>query len=563
MRKDKNLVESALLVEKAEEQIINENSENIGVYTNAGIQKLVHELQVHQIELEMQNEQLLTAEEEARINAEKYAALYDFFPAGYFTLNQNGTISELNLMGAKMLGKERGMLINHSFKSFLALYTWATFDNFLKEIFEQQTKSYCEVRLSIDKNPLMYVHLEGIISDDNKQCLITAVDITSYKEGTENLRESEIRYRRLFESARDGILILDAVNGLIIDVNPFLIQLLGYSRDEMLGKELWEIGTFKNIGYSQFAFTELQIRGYIRYEDMLLVTKAGKTISVEFISNVYMADHSKVIQCNIRDITERKIVEKALKESETRLQELNATKDKFFSIIAHDLRGPFNAILGFSDLLVERSKEKYYEEVEKFAVIIQDSSRRAMELINNLLEWSRLQVGRMDFKPENMDMAALIRSVSQLLNDSAQQKTITIYTEVPEDITVFADKAMVGTIVRNLISNAIKFTHPGGEIVISVQQGKDQLIVMVSDNGIGIKKDAIKKLFVIEESYSTPGTKAEKGTGLGLILCKEFVEKHGGKISVESEEGRGSQFYFNIPRNLKNTMHHTQQVFGE
>jgi len=563
MRKDKNSVKAASLLQKAEGKITNENEVKSLAYTNEGIQKLVHELQVHQLELEMQNEQLLMAEEEARTNAEKYSALYDFFPAGYFTLNKSGVISELNLMGAKMLGKERVKLIDQRFKSFLTLYTWATFDNFINDIFIHDTTQSCEVRLNIVGKTSRFVHLEGLVSDEKDKCLVTAVDITAYKEGTENLRESEVRYRRLFESARDGILILDAVNGQIIDVNPFIIQLLGYSYEELKGKELWEIGTFKNIGYSQFAFTELQIRGYIRYEDMPLVTKSGKSISVEFVSNVYLADHETVIQCNIRDITERKRVDKALKESETRLRELNATKDKFFSILAHDLRGPFNAILGFSDLLVERTTEKDYAEVEKFAGIIQESSKRAMELITNLLEWSRSKIGRMEFSPENIDMTTLIKSVSQLLNDSAIQKSITIYTDVPEIVSVFADKAMMGTIIRNLISNAIKFTHPGGEIVISVQLGKDQLIVMVADNGVGIKKEALDKLFAIEESYSTMGTKDEKGTGLGLILCKEFIQKHGGEIRVESEVGKGSKFYFNIPQNVNNAIHHSQQNFGQ
>ena len=563
MRKEKNSVETASLLQKAERKINSENGIKSLAYTNDGIHKLVHELQVHQIELEMQNEQLLIAEEEARTNAEKYCRLYDFFPAGYYTLTQNGTINELNLIGAKMLGHERGNLINQNFKSFLTFYARPIFDNFLNEIFVQNTRQSCEVRLIIEGKPSSFVHLEGLVSEDNTRCLVTAVDITAYKEGTENLRESEIRYHRLFESARDGILILDAVSGQIIDANPFIVQLLGYSYEELQGRELWEIGTFKDIGYSKFAFTELQLRGDIRYEDMPLETKTGKSISVEFISNVYLSDHEKVIQCNIRDITERKRVDKALKENETRLKELNATKDKFFSILAHDLRGPFNSIMGFSDLLVERTSEKDYAEVEKYAGIIQESSRRAMELITNLLDWSRSKIGRMEFSPENFDMAALIKSVSQLLSNSAQQKSITIYMEVPKIVSVFADKAMIGTIVRNLISNAIKFTHPDGEIVISVQLEQDQLIVMVADNGVGMKKGAIDKFFAIEENHSTPGTKGEKGTGLGLILCKEFIKKHGGEIRVESEVGKGSKFYFNIPQNLENVLHKSQQNSGQ
>lgn len=196
----------------------------------------------------------------------------------------------------------------------------------------------------------------------------------------------------------------------------------------------------------------------------------------------------------------------------------------------------------------------------KYASIIYQSSQRAMELVTNLLEWSRSKVGRMQFTPEMMDVATLIKSVVQLLKDSAQQKSIALYAEAPETATVYADKTMMGAVLRNLVSNAIKFTHPSGEIVVSVQQEQDQLIEMVADNVIGIKKEAMAKLFTIEESYSTPGTQDEKGTGLGLILCKEFIEKHDGKISVESEPGKGSKFYFNIPKNLKRRLIHSNST---
>lgn len=196
----------------------------------------------------------------------------------------------------------------------------------------------------------------------------------------------------------------------------------------------------------------------------------------------------------------------------------------------------------------------------KYASIIYQSSQRAMELVTNFLEWSRSKVGRMQFTPEMMDVATLIKSVVQLLKDSAQQKSIALYAEAPETATVYADKTMMGAVLRNLVSNAIKFTHPSGEIVVSVQQEQDQLIEMVADNVIGIKKEAMAKLFTIEESYSTPGTQDENGTGLGLILCKEFIEKHDGKISVESEPGKGSKFYFNIPKNLKRRLIHSNST---
>lgn len=253
------------------------------------------------------------------------------------------------------------------------------------------------------------------------------------------------------------------------------------------------------------------------------------------------------------DITERKNVEQALLQNENRLRELNATKDKFFSIIAHDLKSPFNGIIGFSNLLAIQIQENNYEGIEEYARVIQDSSLRAMELLENLMEWSRSQTGRMEFNPEFVEIVALINEVSKLLNDTAQQKSISISMELPQKIIVSADKAMITTVLRNLISNAVKFTNPGGKIVISAVQKPDELLVTICDNGVGMKNEVVEKLFHIDTNLSTTGTKNETGTGLGLILCAEFVKKHGGKIWVESEVGKGSKFHFTIPQvdNLK------------
>ena len=549
------MVEAALLRQKAIEQYNEQNALRKSEISELDPDNLLKELEVYKIELEMQNEILQQALEREEAASEKYSLLYDFMPVGHYTLDQHGIIHNLNLTGAAMLGNEREAILSSDFRFFLTLYTRPLFNDFLHEIFDLKVMPSCEVRLSISGEPSGYIHLMGRLSEDDEKCFVTAVDITPYQQTTEKLRESEIRYRRLFESAKDGILILNAVSGKIIDVNPFLVQLLGYSNEELVDKEIWETEAFKDVGYSMDNFIELQIKGDIRYGDMPLKTKSGKSISVEFVSNVYVANHVKVIQCNIRDITDRKRVEKALKESETRLIELNSTKDKFFSIIAHDLKGPFNSILGFSELLADRLKENDYEEIEKYAMIIQNSARRAMDLIMNLMEWSRSQTGRIEFNPENMDFVDLIKTIAQLLNDTARQKAITLYTETPEHMMVFADKAMMGTVMRNLISNAIKFTNPGGEIIISVEHKRNKLMVTVADNGVGIKSEAMDKLFVIEKSYSTVGTQDEKGTGLGLILCKEFIERHGGELWVESEVGKGSKFYYTIPENLKNEHH--------
>ena len=236
-----------------------------------------------------------------------------------------------------------------------------------------------------------------------------------------------------------------------------------------------------------------------------------------------------------------------MKKSEAELRELNATKDKFFSIIAHDLKSPFQAIMAFSDILVEQVREKDYEGIDEYAGYILQSSKRAMDLLTNLMEWSRSKTGRMDYNPENFELVEFLGDIVPLYDDIAGQKSITLHRNLPTNTLVFADKDMISTVFRNLISNAIKYTKPGGKITLTIKAEMEGTVVSVQDTGIGIPDRMIGRLFCIDQSYSTAGTNNEQGTGLGLILCKEFVEKHGGTIWVDSEVDKGSTFSFTLP----------------
>lgn len=240
------------------------------------------------------------------------------------------------------------------------------------------------------------------------------------------------------------------------------------------------------------------------------------------------------------DITE-------IKDNELRLIELNASKDKFFSIIAHDLKSPFNSIIGFSELLVENVNEKNYSNIDEIATLILNSSSMAMDLLANLLAWSQMETGRMTFKPEKFDASEIFADTVSLFLPTASQKSIQAENRVSPGTIVFADKKMINSVLRNLVSNAIKFTNSGGKIEISSEISADVAIFTVKDNGVGIPKEKIDKLFSISENISTPGTKQEKGTGLGLMLCKEFIDKNNGKIWAESIEGVGSSFSFSLP----------------
>lgn len=242
-----------------------------------------------------------------------------------------------------------------------------------------------------------------------------------------------------------------------------------------------------------------------------------------------------------------------LQRSKEELQELNATKDKFFSIIAHDLRGPFTALLGLTELLIIKIDRYSKDDIKRIVGELQSSAKTVHTLLENLLTWSRLQRNIIEHFPENIPLDDIARHNILLFQSGAHQKQITLRNLVQKDMTVYADYHMTDTIIRNLISNALKFTDAGGTIELSVKDNEQSMEIAVSDTGVGMNKEDISKLFRIDVRHSNVGTAGEKGTGLGLILCKELVEKNGGTIRVESEMGKGSTFRFTLPKREENT----------
>ena len=268
----------------------------------------------------------------------------------------------------------------------------------------------------------------------------------------------------------------------------------------------------------------------------------GLSISVIGMCLSMILWYSKLTRIKQRDQITRQ--NKALSES-------NAEKDRFFSIIAHDLKSPFNSILGFSDLLINKVKEKDYEGIEEYANIIKQSSKSAMDLLSNLMDWSKAHTGRMEFLPTSVNLNDLVKELKYLFAASLLQKQQLLNIDIQENLFVNADRNMLYTVLRNLISNAIKFSHPNGSIVLTAVEKQMEYEITVKDYGVGIPKDYIDKLFRIDESYSTIGTQQEKGTGLGLVLCKELIERHGGRIWCESKPEEGSKFFFSLPKNNK------------
>ncbi len=242
----------------------------------------------------------------------------------------------------------------------------------------------------------------------------------------------------------------------------------------------------------------------------------------------------------------RKLNEKLI-EKNKKLDELNATKDKFFSIIAHDLKNPFTSILGFSEIL-SSNQNLSCEKIQYFAKIIHTISQQTYSLLENLLNWSRMQTGSLTPHFEEIPASELLTEIMFLCEKMTENKKIQLNLLNNVKTSVFADREMIKTVLRNLVINAIKFTYPDGRILVEVFENQEFIIFSVSDTGIGIEQQHLEKLFKIESKLSKLGTSEEKGTGLGLILCKEFVEKNNGKIWCESEIGKGSKFSFSLPK---------------
>lgn len=367
------------------------------------------------------------------------------------------------------------------------------------------------------------------------------------------IKEDKIIFDFIQESSLDGLWYWDLENPENEWMNEQFWVTLGYDPQDMPHKaEAWQgIINQDDLQVAQENFTAHCQDPSQPYNQIVRYThKNASTVWIQCRGLAIRDEHGKPVRMlgAHHDITD-------IKKAEIKLIELNAQKDKFFSIIAHDMRSPMSGILGFSNLLLDQVKQKDYEGIEKYAEIIQQSSQRTMDLLNSLLEWSFSESGRMKFNPENFEMVTLMDETILLFKDFATQKSVAITWELPHNVSVYADKAMISTVMRNLISNALKFSHPGGNIGISIEVKSGDVQVTVADQGVGMDQNSIDILFKLDKNFSTTGTNNEKGTGLGLVLCKTFLEKHGGKIWVESEFGKGCQFKFTLPlkQNIKTT----------
>ncbi len=414
----------------------------------------------------------------------------------------------------------------------------------------------------------------------------TCTDVTEHKHAEGSLADSEQQVRAILEHTAEGFITI-GVDGTVTTFNPAAEKLFGHSADEMIGKNislLMEDADAKaHDGYVRkyIETNKAEILG-IGPREVTAKRKDGTVFPVALnISEYYQGGERRFIVI-LRDITERKAVEDALRQHEEDLKRqivelrdqeerleaqgmelvelaegassmrdeldtLNKQKDKFFSIIAHDLKSPFNALLGFSSILQSRGAELENQQVAEYGNMIHQAAGQAFKLLEDLLDWARLQMGRMDYDPQSLDIAEQAGKSISLFQSAARAKNIELKSDCKTGLNAFADRYMVDAILRNLVNNAIKFTPEDGEVTLSARPSGQWIEVRVTDNGVGIPADKLDRLFHIGEKTTTKGTAGESGTGLGLHLCKDLVEKHGGEIAIDSIEGTGSTFRFTLP----------------
>jgi PAS domain S-box-containing protein len=355
------------------------------------------------------------------------------------------------------------------------------------------------------------------------------------------LHESDQRFHAAFENAAIGMALI-APDGNFLKVNNALCELTGYSEKELLSRNLMDI-THPDDQENSLKNMHKTLSGEINHYHLekRYIHKQGQVIWVLLsISLVRNNDNGPLYFISqIQDISEHK-------KYELELQELNISKDKFFSIIAHDLKSMFNNILGFSDLLKTEIRTSDAATIEQYIDMINSSAHQTYAILASLLEWANSQRGKIPFNPAPVVLSELLNEELDVLRKNAGQKNIELKICIPDNFVLTADKDMLKTILRNLISNAIKFTPKNGKIELHATQGGQQVEIAVCDNGAGMTRKTLDKLFKLDIINSTPGTENERGTGLGLMLCSDFVKKHGGKIWAESECGKGSTFKFTM-----------------
>ena len=535
------------------------NAINVSKLSEVETLNLIHKLEVHQIELEMQKEELIVAKEQAEIATQKYAELYDFAPSGYFTLTKTGIIKHLNITGSQLLQTDRSILINHQFGLFISEDTKPNFNEFLDTVFSTSQKECCEVKLLLKNNSTINVYLFGVLSENKDEALITSVDITQLKLTEGALKESEKRYRELLNNLDVGIILHNKDKSIIFS-NPKAAELIGLDVDQINGRKKvnpeWEFIQSDNQPLTQENYPVNEIlRTKKLIKNFIIGFKKSQHASIQwFLINgfpVYnnIGEIEEVVIC-FTDITELKKLEIELIKVSNQAEAASKAKSIFLTNMSHEIRTPLNGIIGFTDLLMKTNLDKNQSE---YMNMVHESAVMLVEIINNILDFSKIESGKLELNLEEVNLFELIYRVIDIFKYQAKLNSIDLKVNIDAMVPnyVLCDSVRLKQILVNLIGNAMKFTTEGSVIlnVSLVSLGNEnqcQLKFLVKDTGIGIKEENHEKIFQSFIQEDTTITRKFGGTGLGLAITNQLLALMNSKLELKSRFGEGSEFFFTV-----------------
>ncbi len=539
------------------EDALQGKTEELQELSTIDARSLIHELQVHQIELEMQNEELRRAQKELEESRDRYSDLYDFAPVGYFSFDKNGLITEVNLTGAKKLGVERNFLIKKPFSLFISSGSKDVFYLHLRQVFRTGVRQTCELKL-VDKKGFQFdAQLESLsVQEGNSGHCRTAIsDITERKKADEAIRNVLAYTESIVDTIREPLVILDTHHRLKT-ANLAFYKAFKIPIEDTRDRSIYELGNCQwNIPRLRELLEKI-IPGNTQFQNFEVeheFPNIGRKAMLLNACRLKLAG-SDMILLAIEDITERKKMEGQRLENE-RLISANKARSEFLTIMSHELRTPLTSVIGYSIILEGKTQGELNEKQTLFVDNILKSSKHLLDLINNFLDLAKTEAGKQqEMVFEEISVPDAINEIFDLIKENAIVHDIILRKEFdPEMLSIQAGRRALKQMLFNLLSNAIKFSKKeGGIITVSTKRENDMVKISVADTGIGIKEEDIPRLFQKFEQLDSGISRKYDGTGLGLAITKQLVDMHGGKIWVESKYGEGSNFIFLLPIGGKN-----------